>query len=209
MLEVNDEEAMCHYEGGLNAIYAGEYDLVVESFKRVIAASPEYAAAHAGLCLAYHESGLSLEMCDAFERLSAIEAANVERLFGIALVYYEGGEISAAHRNAWRAIKLTPNDALTFYVHGRLLLELGRCERGAHFLERALELAPDFRAVHTLLSWISSYLSLGEDKRRLRVIQGKRRLHEVPFDLDQLEMPQRIKTRISQPEVEVKQVDKS
>jgi hypothetical protein len=41
------------------------------------------------------------------------------------------------------------------------------------------------------------------------VIQGKRRLHEVPFDLDQLEMPQRIKTRISPPEVEVKQVDKN
>jgi tetratricopeptide (TPR) repeat protein len=134
ILEVNDEEAMCYYEGGLNATYAGEYDLAVESFKRVIAASPEHAAAHAGLCLAYHESGLSLEMCDAFERLSAIEAANGERLFGLALVYYEGGEMSAAHRNAWRAIKLTRNDALTFYVHGRLLLEVGRCDRERIFL---------------------------------------------------------------------------
>jgi tetratricopeptide (TPR) repeat protein len=192
MMKSSDNKASICCKDGVGAIYKGEYNLAIGAFKQAIDLNPEIALAHAGLCLAYHELGRSEEMCDSFERLSAMDSVDAERLFSLAIVFYEGGDYQAACRSVRQSMSVPPDEALTHYVYGRVLLEIGSYEQGTSSLKRALELVPTFQAVQDLLSWVPSYLSLDDDKRRLRVIQRRRRLHQTPFDLDQLELPQKI-----------------
>lgn len=185
--EEKTREASEYYERGLTAVFAGDYDGAIAAFRQACAIMPEWAAARAGLCLAYHEADRSYEILAAFEELPPLESVDAERLFVMAVTLYDAGEYRAARRHARRSIRLCPDSALARYVYGRILLAMRRHAAADRALGRALELAPTFQAALSLRSWISSYLSSGEDLRVLRITQGKRRLHQAPFDLRQLE----------------------
>lgn len=179
-------EASEYYKRGLTAVYAGDYDGAIAAFRQACAFMPEWAAAWAGLCLAYHEADRSDEILAAFEELPTLESVDAERLFVMAVTLYDAGEYRAARRHAHRSIRLCPDSALARYVYGRILLASRRHAAADRALGHALALAPTFQAVRSLRSWISSYLSSGEDLRSLRITQGRRRLHQVPFDLNRL-----------------------
>ena len=188
------ETNICCREG-LRAIYAGEYDLAIEAFEQARALSPEIILAHTGLCLSYHETGRSEEMCDAFRRLSDVDSVGVARLLGLAIVHFEGRDYEAACRDMKRCMEIRPGGAFAHYVYGRVLLQIGRYEEGVSSLTCALELFPGFRVVRSLVSWVQSYLALDDEKRKRQVIQWRRRLHQTPFDLDLLDPPSKVPRR--------------
>lgn len=187
MSEKKVREARHFYDLGLSAVYAGDYDGAIMAFRQACAIIPRSAASLAGLCLAYHEAGRSYEILAAFEELPALASVDAERLFVMAVALYDAGEYRSACRHARRSLKLCPDSALAHYVHGRILLALRRYSAAARALERILELAPTFKAARSLRLWVSASVSSGAAVRNRWVTQGRRRLHQAPFDLEQLE----------------------
>lgn len=130
----------------------------VEAFQAAIALEPAYAAAHAGLALAWcaqaefrvvpHGEAYQLAKSAALAAL-ALDAncADAQVALGIVLFLSEWNWLGA-ERSLSRALELNPNHTEAYLVYGRLAEALGRLAEGLERKFKALERDPFSALVH-------------------------------------------------------------
>lgn len=150
--------ATINFNRGLSALYSGKYDIAINAFGETLAYDNDHVAAHAGLCLAYHEMDLTLEMFEAFEQIPVGDDSLGARLLVIAVAYYADSEYLLALKKIHHSLKFGTIEAFSYYVLGRTLLALRRYKWGLLALRRAHEQSPYFSVVKNLIDWTSNYL---------------------------------------------------
>jgi DNA-binding winged helix-turn-helix (wHTH) protein/Tfp pilus assembly protein PilF len=131
-------------------------------FEAAIALDPQYAAAHAGLALAWCAQAefRVAQHVDAYPRaktaaLAALAldpaCADAQVALGVVLFLSEWNWM-AAECSLRRALELNPNHTEAYLVCGRLMEAMGRLEEGLQLKLRALERDPFSPLVHLQIS---------------------------------------------------------
>ena len=130
----------------------------VAAFQAAIELEPTYAAAHAGLALAWcaqaefrvvpHADAYPLAKTAALAALALdASSADAQVALGIVLFLSEWNWVGA-ERSLRRALKLNPNHTEGYLVCGRLMEALGRLDEGLELKHKALERDPFSPLVH-------------------------------------------------------------
>jgi serine/threonine-protein kinase len=124
----------------------------IEYFERAIVKDANYAMAHVGLALAYAELGETgaLRPDEAYRRgkEAAVKALALDSELGeahcvLAFIKFVGDfDWAGAEQEFKRALELTPGNADTYDLYGRLCLALERYDEAIAMLKRAQELDP-------------------------------------------------------------------
>ena len=134
----------------------------VSAFQAAIALDPTYAAAHAGLALAWCAQAEFRVMAhrEAYDQAKAAalaalaldtSCADAQVALGIVLFLSEWNWIGA-ERSLRRALELNPNHTEAYLVCGRLLEAIGKLEEGLELKQKALERDPFSPLVHLQIS---------------------------------------------------------
>jgi len=129
---------------GTSQVAAGERTQAEETFRRAIAADPDYAAPYYNLSLMYRKDG-RFEVADK-EFWKAIELGVADREMAVvrlALDYRQRGDSERALQIFNEGLKQLPGSAMIWLNTGVFLGELGRFAESQRCLERAVKLAPD------------------------------------------------------------------
>jgi serine/threonine-protein kinase len=124
----------------------------IEYFERAIARDPNYAVAYVGVALAYLELGETgaLRPDEAFRRgkEAALKALELDSELGEAhcvlasVKFVSEYDWAGAEREFKRSLELTPGNADTYDLYGRLCSALERYDEAIAMLKRAQELDP-------------------------------------------------------------------
>ncbi len=124
----------------------------IEYFERAIAKDPKYAMAHVGVGMAYTELGETgvLNPAEAYRRAkeAAVKALALDSELGQAhcvlafVKFVTEFDWLGAEEEFKRALELTPNDADTYDLYGRLCSALARHDEAVVMQKRAQELDP-------------------------------------------------------------------
>ena len=139
-----------------------EIGKAVAAFESAIAIDPAYAAAHAGLALAYcaQVELRCAPAAEAYERARAAalralamdnRSADAQVALGAVLFLAEWDWL-AARRSLERALELDPNHTEAYLLYGRLLEALGALDDGLQTKMNSLERDPFSPAVHLQIS---------------------------------------------------------
>jgi len=99
-----------------------------------------------------HDRQAALE---AFERAEALSPSSAFTLFGGATVQAYAGNAERAMEWAERALRVSPNDKLSYAAHSALARAhflLGQYDEAAHAARRAIQSNPEFSIPHALLA---------------------------------------------------------
>jgi DNA-binding winged helix-turn-helix (wHTH) protein/tetratricopeptide (TPR) repeat protein len=140
--------------GRLHLLSASYWELpkAVEAFREAVELDADYAAAHAGLALAWcaqaelrvapHASAYG-EAKTAALRALGLDSACADAQVALATVLFlSEWDWTGAERSLRRAIELNPNQTEAHVLYGRLMEALGRLEEGLGMKMRALERDP-------------------------------------------------------------------
>jgi eukaryotic-like serine/threonine-protein kinase len=133
--------------------YTGEgFRQAIEYFERAIARDPKFAAAHAGIAMAYTELAETGEVPpdEAFPRAEAAAARAIELDPDLAAAHTMVGYVRMTYAFEWaaaeteykRALALNPNSGDTYDLYGRLCAALERYDEAIALQMRAHELDP-------------------------------------------------------------------
>ena len=130
-----DPKAYQAYLRGRHAQFTlGDYSKANAHFREALAIDPNYALAYAGLAISYVDGLPTATMVRA--KAAALRALEIDPTvaeghlaLGLILGWYEF-EWAAAEQSLKRALDLQPNDALTHFYYGWLLLHNGRGNDG-------------------------------------------------------------------------------
>ena len=161
MIPVHASEAYEWFGRGREHLLAAsmtETPKAVAAFESAIAIEPDYAAAHAGLALAWCAQAefRVVPYSDAYPKAKsaalaalALDAscADAQVALGIVLFLSEWNW-AGAERSLRRALELNPNHTEAYLVCGRLMEALGRLEEGLELKQKALERDPFSPLVH-------------------------------------------------------------
>jgi DNA-binding winged helix-turn-helix (wHTH) protein/tetratricopeptide (TPR) repeat protein len=139
-----------------------EIPKAVEAFRAAIELDPTYAAAHAGLALAYcAQAAFRVAPChEAYghARVVALRAlalddscADAQAALG-AVMFFSEWNWTGAERSLQRALHLNPNHSEAYLLYGQLLEALGRLDEGLEMKLRALQRDPFSPLVHLQIS---------------------------------------------------------
>jgi tetratricopeptide (TPR) repeat protein len=164
----------------------GRFAEAITILRLVIGMDPKHADAHAALCVAAHEEGehdlihiSTMQLFDLPNR-GAIQRAE-------AVGYYDSGFYEEAVATISESIQLCPHEALGYYILGRSQLALFSFNEAQASFLKACELAPDFAVVRSLLTWLTTYLSIGESERMPLLVNTPRvPLHQPPPDIREM-----------------------
>jgi len=134
----------------------------IEAFEAAVVIDPHYAAAHAGLALAYcaqaelrqtpPDEGFARARASALRALALDDAcADAQVALGAVMLFNEWNW-TGAERSLVRALELNPNHTQARVLYGRLLDALGRLDDGLETKLRALERDPLSAAVHLAIA---------------------------------------------------------
>ncbi|HTS63400.1 MAG TPA: winged helix-turn-helix domain-containing protein [Candidatus Acidoferrales bacterium] len=139
-----------------------EVPKAIEAFQAALRLEPEYAAAHAGLALAYCAQA-ELRLAPATQaygeaRAAALRAlamddtcADAQVALG-AVLFLSDWNWSGARRSLERALDINPNHTEAYLLYGRLLEALGELAAGLEMKLRALERDPFSPLVHVQIA---------------------------------------------------------
>jgi len=155
-------ELFGHGRAHLLAHSIHEIPKAIRAFERAIELDPGYAAAHAGLALAYCALAAirSSKPLEAYgnARAAALRAlamdpqcADAQAALGAVLFFCEWSW-AAAERCLQRALQANPNHTEALLLYGQLLEALGRLEAGIECKLKALERDPHSPLVHLQIS---------------------------------------------------------
>jgi tetratricopeptide (TPR) repeat protein len=151
----------------LLATSVAEAPQALADFEAAVRLDPMYAAAHAGLALAWCAQAYFrlVPHTEAYQRaktaaLAALaldsSSADAQTALGNVLFLSEWNW-TGAERSLRRALELNPNHTEAHLSYGRLLEALGRCDEGLRVKQKALEREPFSPAVHleiALSCWV-------------------------------------------------------
>lgn len=187
MIFDREEKAADFYRDGLSELRRGEFTEATKLLTVAVFLRPQFAGAHAALCLAAHEARDHHRLFNALmELLDLPDEAAVLR--GLAVSSYEAGMYEEAIISIQESINIRPQDALSHYILGRSHLAIHEFNEATESFHKALELSPDFAIVESLLRWISNHLSVAEDERvRLLINAPRVPMHQPPPDTREME----------------------
>jgi DNA-binding winged helix-turn-helix (wHTH) protein/tetratricopeptide (TPR) repeat protein len=134
----------------------------IEAFEAAAELDPSYAAAHAGLALAYCAQAAmrAAPPLEAYGKAKAAalhalamdpSCADAQAALG-AVLFFSEWKWAAAERSLLRALEINPNHTEACLLHGQLLEVLGRLEAGLAMKQKALEREPQSPLVHLQIS---------------------------------------------------------
>jgi DNA-binding winged helix-turn-helix (wHTH) protein/tetratricopeptide (TPR) repeat protein len=155
-------ELFGHGRAHLLAASMTEAPKAVVAFQAAVALDPGYAAAHAGLALAWcaqsefrvvpHTEAYPQAKTAALTALALDgSCADAHVALGIVLFLSEWNWV-AAERSLRRALELDPNHTEAYLACGRLMEAIGKLEDGLHLKQKALERDPFSPLVHLQIS---------------------------------------------------------
>lgn len=133
---------------------ASMFDLpkAVEAFRAAIALEPTYAAAHAGLALAWcaqadlrvtpYAEAYAQAKTAALRSLALDDSCGDAQLALGTVLFLSEWDWIGAERSFARALELNPNYTEAYLLYGRLLEAIGQLERGLELKLKALERDP-------------------------------------------------------------------
>jgi DNA-binding winged helix-turn-helix (wHTH) protein/tetratricopeptide (TPR) repeat protein len=134
----------------------------IAAFEAAIEGDPAFAAAYAGLALAYcQQAELRLApQAEAYARAKtaalralALDEACADAQVALGAICFLGHwDWTGAERSLQRALELNPNHTEAYVLYGRLLDALGRLDEGLEMKQRALERDPFSPFVHLAIS---------------------------------------------------------
>jgi tetratricopeptide (TPR) repeat protein len=112
---------------------------------------PNSAKAHFELGVLYDRLQRNAKAVEQFEMVTRLGPGNAQAFDYLALNLEPLGQFERAERAYQQALKVNREPALDRFLdynYGRFLMKLDRLEAARHHLDRAVELAPEARAVH-------------------------------------------------------------
>ncbi len=130
----------------------GRYAEAAESYRRVIAARPDYAEAHYNLGAVSMKLGRADEAAAGFRRAAAIRPDLVPAHFDLGIACAATGSLGEAADSYRRAIALAPDHHAAHNNLGNALKALGQPEEAAACYRRAIAVRKDVPALHCNLA---------------------------------------------------------
>ncbi|MEJ2040125.1 MAG: tetratricopeptide repeat protein, partial [Desulfosarcinaceae bacterium] len=131
------------YERAQGEVSAGNRDLAIESLKKLIAQSPDYALAYNDLGVLLYELGDKEAALGYYEQASRLEPGNSTFLKNLADFYYiEMGRTQEALKLYVRILEKDSEDIDCLIAAGTICAHLDKREDARVFFERVLEIEP-------------------------------------------------------------------
>lgn len=144
---------LAHYSLGLALLTENRRAEAIEALTRAIELDGGFADA-------YRTRGVALALDGQFERsvddlhvAVALDSDNYKTIVDLGLTFGKTDQIRQADRLIEIAAKISPDIALTQYLHGHRLIENGRHEEGLGYVHRAFELDPERPEIHVALGY--------------------------------------------------------
>ena len=120
----------------------------VDANQKVIALSPQDAAAHSNLGATLHELGRLDEALASYNQAIALKSDYADAHYNLGVTLQELGRLEEAEASYDQAIALKPDHAIAHSNLGNTLIELGRLDEAEASLNEAIALKPDFAPAH-------------------------------------------------------------
>lgn len=135
---------------------AGDWHLVEQKARRMIAAAPERPEGHFALGLSYLERARYPEALEAFQAAHACDPEYEPTIYNIGHTYLRQDEPEEALPWLERSLRLEPKKLATLHELGRASEQLGRRDEAVAWWQRALEIAPGYRLAQLRLHEIGA-----------------------------------------------------
>ena len=146
------ENALAHFELGVQFYELGEYANCVGFFKDAFRLDPRFDLALLYIAKALHMGKEMEEAGSYFQECLKRFPKNDKVLFDYANFIRDRGNAKAALKLYQKAVVANPAHSLALFNMGVLCVQLGESDRAIGFIERAVELNPGNRAFHENLA---------------------------------------------------------
>ncbi len=177
-LELDPSDEQAAYLLGRVYYYQNWFDLAIAQFQRVLRRNPNSYKAHDNLGLCY--DALGKEELAIRHFLAAIRLVDKEHpgydwpYANLARLLINRGEYKKAFSLALEAARRNPRSARDYYLAARALVKAKQFDKAVRWLERSVELDPDYLKARYLLGQV--YVQLGRQEEAQREFEVCRRL---------------------------------
>ena len=148
--ESQREEALVHFQRGLNLERAHRVGEAVEEYRRAIARYPHLREAHDALGFYYQRHGLLAKAAEEFRVVASLEDDFLSR-FNLGYVQLELGRYDEALAAFQRCLAIEPGDPASHYEIGLIHFLKGNYQAALEEIKLPLEHYPEDWEVHHLL----------------------------------------------------------
>jgi tetratricopeptide (TPR) repeat protein len=153
------------------AAEAGDRDVALRHFRRVVALDPKNHAALRQIARIYVDAGDPSAAMVALIDVLGVQPDDVWALFNLGMAYYETGQYDRAVAQFRRVVERSPGDPRTWFVLGEALVREGRSTPEAiTAYERGLAIDSRFADEHVTLGDL--YIRVGNEAGALREFQA-------------------------------------
>lgn len=148
-------EAQEHFNAGVEATDAGDFQKAVDSFLMAVEMAPDIPQVHYNLGFAYEKLGEMEKAMEQYEQALELKPDYYEPLMPLSDYHTKNGNWSRAAEYLKRATELRPNDLTAQYNYGAVSMNAGNMDVAKAAFEKVLELDPGRAMAHYQLGMIA------------------------------------------------------
>ncbi len=147
----------------------------INFYKRMLHYAPHSSRLYNNLAKAYHDAGKNDELIEILKSAIQLQSDNALAHNNLGNAYKGIGDMQGAIRSYNQAIAIDPGHAGPYYNLSMIYSDMdGKEEDAIAFLNRSLELSPNFSKAYTKLGLI--YLKRGETEKAIKLLNRARGL---------------------------------
>jgi Flp pilus assembly protein TadD len=156
LAKVDDADKPIIYAAiGGTYVNEGKVDDAKRSYEAALAINPDHIESLKGMCNIVAYQGDMALADELFARIPAAEPIHPNIMITMAMGHFNQGDTAAAKALLDRAIRDSPDDALSHYYRGLTELSLGENDAARADLARSLELDPNHREAANARDFVS------------------------------------------------------
>jgi tetratricopeptide (TPR) repeat protein len=141
-------------------------------FQQAIQASPEYAAAHHNMGMAYYVQGDLEQAMHQFQEAIALDPTYASPHYAMGRIFDDQGRSEEALSELWRAIELDPDMSEAYNELGYVLNRLGRYAEAVTALQEGLERGSESSSPYLLKNLGWAYLGLADPAQAVNNLEA-------------------------------------
>ena len=150
-----------------------------EFFEKAVQISPAFASARYNLAVIYLQQKKLDQAVDHLDALIELEAENARGLQMRAQIRFGQGQIQASREDLGRALKIDPQDPISWHLLGVIHFRQGRDQDAVDAFDHVLKLNPSTSQTHINLA--QAYQRLGQDQKAQFHYESFLRTHPEDF----------------------------
>jgi len=150
------------FNRGIEFLREKDYEKAAFYLKQAVAADPESSRAYNLLGLAFFQQKNYLQARSSFEKAISLKADYAAAYNNLGSTYCLLKDLEKAKVMFLKAVSLSPKDVSSIYSLGSILLIMGSTREGMDYLEKGIELDPDFLENHQDMIAGLAYQSFNE-----------------------------------------------